>query len=173
MRSSAIQSVHKELKSSSPTRRLPSRSWGPIRLLVSIAHPAQMPDGPAKRPRSDRSWMKKINMQNFCTIYFESININENVVYFNEITTLKNCDYANKWSQFVNKEMLLVFLNVFQLLQTLTKQTTKNLECTENAIIDSQTTQGKTFSNKYSLSTCLSLSLTHLCGVLVYFYDCV
>ena len=49
--SSAVQ---RGQKCSSPTRRLPSRSWGPIRppslLLVSSTHPARMPDGPAKKP---------------------------------------------------------------------------------------------------------------------------
>ena len=47
--SSAVQ---RGQKCSSPTRRLPSRSWGaysaPSLLLVSSTHPARMPDGPAK-----------------------------------------------------------------------------------------------------------------------------
>ena len=51
--SSAVHGWQRRQKCSSPTRRLPSRSWGPIRapslLLVSSTHPARMPDGPAKR----------------------------------------------------------------------------------------------------------------------------
>ena len=49
--SSAVQ---RGQKCSSPTRRLPSGSWGPYSapslLLVSSTHPARMPDGPAKKP---------------------------------------------------------------------------------------------------------------------------
>ena len=70
-------------------------------------------------------------MQNSCAT-FESTNINEKVVSFTEITFLKELRPLS-----INKVILLGCLNIFQPFKTLAKQTTKDLECTKIAMIES------------------------------------